>query len=190
MAHAQLPVLRRGFGETMRKDWWWVQPAVVFLLLSAFICYATWAAFQGEYYTYGPYLSPFYSPELFGNSPHAWFGPKPGWWPGWLVFSPALLILPSPGSSGSPATTIGERTTRRSGPIHPRARWASRERRTAARQPSPSSYRTSIATSFTSHCFSSWCFCLTSTRHSGLPTQRLGRSRSGSGSGLWCSLSM
>ena len=36
-------------------------------------------------------------PELFGSSPHAWFGPKPGWWPGWLVFSPALLILPFPG---------------------------------------------------------------------------------------------
>ena len=43
MAHAQLPVLRRGFGETMRKDWWWVQPAVVFLLLSAFIAYGRFA---------------------------------------------------------------------------------------------------------------------------------------------------
>ena len=63
----------------------------------AFIVYATWAAFQNEHYTYGPYLSPFYSPELFGNSPHAWFGPKPGWWPAWLPFSPALLILPFPG---------------------------------------------------------------------------------------------
>src|SRR5688572_313405 len=97
MAHAQLPIVRRRFGETMRTDWWWVQPAVVVLLLSAFIGYATWAAFQGEHYTSGPYLSPFYSPELFGSSPHAWFGPKPGWWPGWLPFSPALLILPLPG---------------------------------------------------------------------------------------------
>ena len=43
--------------------------------------------------TTGPYLSPFYSPELFGDSPHAWFGPKPAWWPGALPFSPALLIL-------------------------------------------------------------------------------------------------
>jgi hypothetical protein len=25
------------------------------------------------------------------------FGPKPGWWPGWLPFSPALLILWVPG---------------------------------------------------------------------------------------------
>src|SRR5262249_28375569 len=42
------------------------------------------------------YLSPFYSPELFGNSPHAWFGPEPSWWPGWLIYSPALLILWAP----------------------------------------------------------------------------------------------
>jgi hypothetical protein len=38
-------------------------------------------------------VSPFYSPEIFGSSPHAWFGPKPGWWPGWAPFSPALFIL-------------------------------------------------------------------------------------------------
>jgi len=97
MAHAELPVVRRRFGETMRSDRWWVQPAVVALLLSSFIMYATWAAFQGEHYAHGPYLSPFYSPELFGSSPHAWFGPKPPWWPAWLAFSPALLILPFPG---------------------------------------------------------------------------------------------
>lgn len=97
MAHAQLPVIQRGFGETYRRDAWWVQPVVVFVLLTAFVVYATWAAFQNAHYTYGPYLSPFYAPELFGDSPHAWFGPKPGWWPGWLPFSPALIILPLPG---------------------------------------------------------------------------------------------
>jgi hypothetical protein len=97
MAHAQLPIIQRGFGETVRRDAWWVQPLTVFTILSAFVAYATWAAFQNEHYTFGPYLSPFYSPELFGSSPHAWFGPKPAWWPGWLPFSPALLILPLPG---------------------------------------------------------------------------------------------
>jgi hypothetical protein len=97
MAHAQLPVIRPRFGETMRRDRWWVQPAIVLTILSSFIVYATWAAFQGRHYAFGPYLSPFYSPELFGDSPHAWFGPRPEWWPGWLVFSPALLILPFPG---------------------------------------------------------------------------------------------
>jgi hypothetical protein len=65
--------------------------------LSAFICYSTWAAFQGEHYTFGPYLSPFYSPEIFGDSPHSVFGPRPAAWPAWLPFSPALLILPIPG---------------------------------------------------------------------------------------------
>jgi len=97
MAHAQLPVIRRRLGETMRRDRWWAQPALVFVLLSGFIVYATWAAFQGRHYTFGPYLSPFYSPALFGDSAHAWFGPRPQWWPAWLVFSPALLILPFPG---------------------------------------------------------------------------------------------
>jgi hypothetical protein len=87
----------RGFGQTTRRDAWWTAPIAVFLGLSTFVVYATWAAFQGEHYTYGPYLSPFYSPELLGGSPHAWFGPQPGWWPAWLPFSPALLILPIPG---------------------------------------------------------------------------------------------
>jgi hypothetical protein len=74
-----------------------VLPVAVFLGLSTFVVYSTWAAFQGEHYTYGPYLSPFYSPELFGDSPHAWFGPKPAWWPAFLPFSAALLILWAPG---------------------------------------------------------------------------------------------
>ena len=97
MAHAQLPVVHRGFGETLRRDAWWVQPAIVFTVFTAFIVYATWAAFQGEHYTHGPYLSPFYSPVLWGDPSHAWFGARPSWWPGWLIFSPALLILPFPG---------------------------------------------------------------------------------------------
>lgn len=88
---------RRAFGETSRRDAWWVTPLATFLGLSAFIVYATWAAFQGTHYTHGPYLSPFYSPEIFGDSAHSWFGPRPGWWPGWLPFSPALLILWAPG---------------------------------------------------------------------------------------------
>jgi hypothetical protein len=88
---------RRGFAQTMRRDAWWLQPLAVILGFGAFIVYSTWAAFQGDYYTFGPYLSPFYSPEIFGDSPHAWFGPKPGLWPNWLPFSPALLILWAPG---------------------------------------------------------------------------------------------
>ncbi|HYJ37558.1 MAG TPA: hypothetical protein VEV87_03040 [Chitinophagaceae bacterium] len=85
------------FGYTSRKDNWWIQPLFVFIILTSFVIYATWAAFQGQNYYYGPYLSPLYSPELFGESPHSWFGPKPGWWPSFLPWSPALLILWAPG---------------------------------------------------------------------------------------------
>jgi len=87
----------RRFGETTRRDAWWIQPLVVFLGLSTFLVYSGWAAFQNDHYTFGPYLSPFYSPELLGSSPHSWFGPRPTSWPAWLPFSPALLILPIPG---------------------------------------------------------------------------------------------
>ena len=70
---------------------------MTFLGFSAFIVYSTWAAFQNAYYWHDGLLSPFYSPELFGSSPHAWFGGKPTWWPGALPFSPAFLILWAPG---------------------------------------------------------------------------------------------
>ena len=96
MSRTQTAVIR-SFGETTRSDRWWLQPSLVFLGFSAFIVYSTWAAFQGVNYTYGPYLSPFYSPEIFGDSSHSLLGPKPGWWPLWLPFSPALLILWAPG---------------------------------------------------------------------------------------------
>ncbi|GAC1515728.1 MAG: hypothetical protein NVS1B4_07400 [Gemmatimonadaceae bacterium] len=96
MAHPPLPLHQRTFGETLRRDRWWLQPLVVFVILTSFLAYATWAAFQGRHYTYGPYLSPFYSPELFGESSHSWFGREPRWWPGFVPFSPALLILPFP----------------------------------------------------------------------------------------------
>jgi len=79
----------------MRRGAWWVYPALVFLALSAFVVYSTWAAFQGEHYRFGNYLSPFYSPELIGST-RALFGAKPGWIPDWLPFSPALLILWAP----------------------------------------------------------------------------------------------
>ncbi len=97
MAQAPLPVLQRRFGETMRPDLWWVQPLITLIPITAFLVYANWAAWQGVHYTFGPYLSPFYSPELFGTSPHAWFGARPPLWPSWLPYSPAIIILPFPG---------------------------------------------------------------------------------------------
>ena len=91
-----LPVAS-SFGETMRPGKWWIEPLAVVLGLGFFITYSTWAAFQGEHYHFGNYLSPFYSPELFGESHHAVFGPKPSWWLSWLPWSPAFLILWAPG---------------------------------------------------------------------------------------------
>jgi hypothetical protein len=87
--------MQTGFGITARHDAWWIRPLVIFIVLSSFIVYATWAAVQGDHYSAGPYLSPFYSPLLFGDPDHAWFGTKPEWWP--LIISPALLILWAPG---------------------------------------------------------------------------------------------
>jgi hypothetical protein len=98
MGSEVVQLTRRGFGKTMRRDAWWVQPLVVFIILSAFVVYATWAALQNGFYEFGNYLSPLYSPLLFSDSPHAWIhGGRPAWLPGFIPFSPALLILPFPG---------------------------------------------------------------------------------------------
>ena len=89
MSSIDVPLRNGGFGQTARKDRWWVEPLLVFLGFSAFIVYSTWAALQGDHYTFGPYLSPFYSPLLMTE--------KPGWWPAFVPFSAAMLILWAPG---------------------------------------------------------------------------------------------
>ncbi len=91
------------FGQTSRTDAWWLQPLLVFLGFSAFIVYSTWAALQGTkgdpaYFLYdgdgADYLSPFYSPMIFGTPMHPGiFGATPSWWPMWLPFSPAFFIM-------------------------------------------------------------------------------------------------
>jgi hypothetical protein len=49
---------------------------------------------QGQHYHYGNYLSPLYSPELFGDSPHAIFGKWRWGWPiPFVSYSPAMLVL-------------------------------------------------------------------------------------------------
>lgn len=106
MSRADIPLPQQpAFGQTTRRDAWWVQPLLTFLGLMAFVVYSTWAAFQGDHYFShvggADYLSPFYSPVLFDSpgltSGHSWFGATPAWWPSWLLFSPALLILWAPG---------------------------------------------------------------------------------------------
>jgi hypothetical protein len=68
----------RSFGATLRRDAWWIGPVLTAVVLGSFGLYATWAAWVGTYYEWGPYLSPFYSPLI-----------KTNWWP----LSPAFLIL-------------------------------------------------------------------------------------------------
>ena len=70
-------------GRTLRRDSWWLEIVPVVILLGGFGAYATLRAFEGAYYSWGPYLSPFYSPLI---------DPEHHWWP----FSPALLILLGP----------------------------------------------------------------------------------------------
>ncbi len=74
-------VPRPGFAATERRDAWWVAPLAQGFMLAVFICYANWAALQGNNYQVGGYLSPLYSPLI-----------KPAWFP----WSPALLILLPP----------------------------------------------------------------------------------------------
>jgi hypothetical protein len=69
-----------GLGKTERRDAWWVEPVLTVAVLVLFSIYAFWSASQNAHYEFGPYLSPFYSPNL------------KHWFPG-INFSPAFLIL-------------------------------------------------------------------------------------------------
>ena len=82
---ATLRTARQGFGQTSRRDAWWVEPALVGIGFGAFIVYSIFSAFFwkplfGVGYEADGYLSPFFSP-LIGE----------GLLPAWL--SPAILIL-------------------------------------------------------------------------------------------------
>ena len=81
MAQSRTAARRSGFGTTTRRDAWWLELIPVILLLGGFGIYATWRAFENQFYEWGPYLSPFYSPLI-----------KTTWWP----LSPAVLILWAP----------------------------------------------------------------------------------------------
>jgi hypothetical protein len=83
MADAGTSARENGFGATLRRDPWWLEILPVVAVLGLFGIYATLRAFEGAYYEWGPYLSPFYSPLI---------DPKHHWWP----LSPALLILGGP----------------------------------------------------------------------------------------------
>jgi hypothetical protein len=92
---ATVATVQRGKGlyqqvATLRKDTWWIEPALTVAMLTTFIIYTTWAALVNEYYYVAPYLSPFYSPCLSTSCAHATI-PLLDW-----PFSPAILILWAP----------------------------------------------------------------------------------------------
>jgi hypothetical protein len=83
MSAPGVSVVKSGFGSTLRRDPWWIEILPVFVVLNAFGLYATLRAFEGKFFEWGPYLSPFYSPLIDANH---------HWW----KFSPALIILGGP----------------------------------------------------------------------------------------------
>src|SRR4051794_12302539 len=81
--------------RTLRRDRWWLQPAITFGVLMSFIVYSTIRAFQNDYYYSRPYISPFYSPCLADrcvDGSRDLGTPVGHWW----SLSPALLILVVP----------------------------------------------------------------------------------------------
>ena len=83
MAASPAPTGANRLGETQRRDAWWIELLPVIFIFGGFGLYATLRAFEGKFYEWGPYLSPFYSPLIDRN--HHWWS-----------FSPALLILGGP----------------------------------------------------------------------------------------------
>jgi hypothetical protein len=95
MSSIDVPLERGRFGKTARRDAWWVYPLLTFLGLGGFLVYANWAAFQGNHYSYGPYLSPMYSPLLFGHpGEDSWFGTMPSFLPSFVTVAMIILIFP------------------------------------------------------------------------------------------------
>ena len=97
--HPELTLTENRPFQTQRRDTWWLQPLAVFLGLGTFIVYATFRVFEGAHFLHGPYLSPFYSPLLFGTDTHSvthsWFGMQPDWMANSFI-TPAVLILWAP----------------------------------------------------------------------------------------------
>jgi hypothetical protein len=56
-ARAPLPL-------TSRTDRWWIKPLLTVIVLGFFALYGLVRAFENQFFEYGPYIAPFYSPHL------------------------------------------------------------------------------------------------------------------------------
>jgi hypothetical protein len=95
MSSIDVPLRKGGFGSTMRKDAWWLEPLLIFAGYGIFILYANYAIFNPTcgarpcYEVPGTsYLSPMFSPLLATENP--------AWWPWFFPFFGAALILWAP----------------------------------------------------------------------------------------------
>ena len=94
MSQIDVPLSRAGFGQTRRTDYWWMQPLVVFLGLSAFIAYSTWAALQGQHFGSGHTFLLFIRRNC-SAPPTGLVWSEPNWMPARVTA--AVLILWAPG---------------------------------------------------------------------------------------------
>jgi len=90
MATTAMPVRR----QTLRRDLWWIEPTLLFILFTVFVVYSFFAGIANASYYADPYLSPFYSPCITANCAHLTLGvPIIGtWW----SFAPAIWIVGFP----------------------------------------------------------------------------------------------
>jgi hypothetical protein len=97
MSSIDVPLTKRGFGATSRRDNWWVEPLLIFIGYALFIVYANYAILVPEvapgipaYEVPGTnYLAPLYSPLLFPDAP--------SWWPSAILpYSAAMFIMWAP----------------------------------------------------------------------------------------------
>ncbi len=84
---------------TLRRDRWWVAPAVTVGVLTAFVVYSTWAVFVNKDYYVGAaahrdLISPFYSPCIAASCVPGSHGTAvlATWW----HITPALIIIGGP----------------------------------------------------------------------------------------------
>jgi hypothetical protein len=85
MAQAQAAAAHpRGPLSTLRKDTWWLEPALVAVSMAVFFGWLTISIFLDSWeFEIGPYLSPVFEPKLFEANDH-WF------------ISPGMIVLLGP----------------------------------------------------------------------------------------------
>jgi hypothetical protein len=98
MPQLDVPLSRLRFGQTSRKDAWWLPTLLWGIAFVVGFGYLTWGIVQPHHYWSAPYLTPLASPLMFGEGPHAWFGHEaPSWYPSFLPLMPGLFIIAFPG---------------------------------------------------------------------------------------------